>query len=80
MSVPASLPTSVAAVFEPSGSVTVMSSSRRIVCSAVTTIPGFQNAPLDANWGRAWTARAVRPARSTTAASAFDKAANWSAI
>jgi hypothetical protein len=37
----------------PSGRVTVISSSRRMVCSAVTITPGRQNTPLDENRGRA---------------------------
>ena len=75
-SVPGSDPTSVAAAFLPSGSVTVISSSRRMVCSAVTITPGLQKTPLEENLGRACTATTVRPARSTAAASSFESAAN----
>jgi hypothetical protein len=56
-----------------------MSSSRRIVCSAVTTMPGCQNTPLEENLGRAWTATTDCPARFTAALSSSEKAANWSA-
>lgn len=52
ISVPASLPAGVAGAALPSGSVTVISSSRRTVCYAVTTKPGPQNTPLEENRGR----------------------------
>ncbi len=46
-SVPGSLPARVAGALVPSGRVTVISSSRRMVCSAVTMTPGRQNTPLE---------------------------------
>ena len=79
-SVPGSVPTSVAGAFLPSGSVTLISSSRRIVCSAETMTPGLQKTPLEENRGRACTATAARPACSTAAASSFESAANSFAI
>jgi hypothetical protein len=70
----------VAGRLAPSGKVMVISSSRRIVCCAVTITPGLQITPLEENRGRACTATTDRPARSTAAAKSFDNAAHSFAI
>src|ERR1022692_246544 len=75
-SVPGSVPASAAGTVAPSGRVTVISSSRRTVCSAVTIAPGRQNTPLDENRGRACTATTLRPASSTAVAISLERAAS----
>ena len=80
MSVPGSVPASVAGTFVPSGRVTVISSSRRMVCSAVTMTPGRQKTPLEENRGRACTATTLRAACATAAAISLESAASWVAI
>ena len=64
----------------PSGNVTVMSSSRRSVCSAVTITPGRQKTPLEENRGRACIATTCFEAASTAPASSCESAANSFAI
>src|ERR1051326_5706682 len=76
MSVPESAPARVAGTVLPSGSVTRISSSRRMVCSAVTTTPGFHSTPLEENRGRACTATTWRSACWTAAASSLESAAS----
>src|SRR5258706_2470015 len=72
-SVPGSRPLSWAGMRRPSGSVTVMFSSRRTVASVVTTTPSRQWTPVDGSRGRAWTETTDLAPRSTASASWSEK-------
>ena len=73
-SVSASRPASVASTFVPSGSVTLISSSRRTAWSAVTMMFGRQSTPLEPSRWRAWTSTVDAPARSTALARSLESA------
>src|SRR6266571_1857981 len=72
-SVPVSRPFSWAGMRRPSGSVTVMFSSRWTVASVVTMTPSRQWTPLDGSRGRAWTETTDLAPRSTASASWSEK-------
>jgi hypothetical protein len=74
MSVPGSRPARVTATVFPSGNVSEMSSSRRMVWLAATTTPDRQTMPLEGMRRRAWIATVERPTCSTASASSFESA------